>query len=111
PSVRLAPDRGRGGPPARGHWPPRGRRPDPGRDPGEEMALSRGPGSFMLGAVRPPHSSKDRPSFSVGSRVLLRAAGGSGRVTLTDDAGTSAVATLADGIEVELLAWRPRHGG
>jgi hypothetical protein len=37
--------------------------------------------------------------------------GGSERVTLTDDTGTSALATVAHGVEVEILAWRPRRGG
>jgi hypothetical protein len=31
-------------------------------------------------------------------------------VTLTDDAGTEAVATVPEGVEVEILAWRPRGG-
>jgi hypothetical protein len=36
--------------------------------------------------------------------------GGSDRVTLTDDGGTSALATISDGVEVEIVAWRPRRG-
>ena len=36
--------------------------------------------------------------------------GGSDRVTLTNDAGTSAIATIPGGVEVEIVAWRPRRG-
>jgi hypothetical protein len=32
-------------------------------------------------------------------------------VTLTDDSGTNVLATVADGVEVEILAWLPRRGG
>jgi hypothetical protein len=35
---------------------------------------------------------------------------GSG-VRLMDAAGTNAIATVADGAEVEILAWHPRRGG
>jgi hypothetical protein len=57
-------------------------------------------------------NSKPAPVLGIGSRVLVASRNGrSGHVTLTDDNGTSAVATVADGVEVEILAWRPRRGG
>ena len=60
----------------------------------------------------PSPGSKAPPVLGIGSRVLVASRSGrSGQVTLTDDAGTSAVATVGDGVEVEILAWRPRRGG
>ena len=47
--------------------------------------------------------------LAVGWRAYVARSGdGPARVTLTDDAGTSALASLVDGTEVEILAWRPR---
>jgi hypothetical protein len=49
--------------------------------------------------------------LSVGRRVFVNASsrGASGdRVALMDEAGTTICGTLADGAEVEILAWRPR---
>ena len=75
------------------------------------MRFPRGPGYVSVG-FRPSPEAKERPTLSVGSRVLVAARGGSDRgVALTDDGGTSVVATLPDGTEVEVLAWRPRRGG
>jgi hypothetical protein len=46
--------------------------------------------------------------FAVGRRVYVACAGdGSARVALTDDAGQTPLATLRDGTEVAILAWRP----
>src|SRR5262249_35765564 len=63
--------------------------------------------------VQPPPSPKEGPILAVGRRALVTCNGASDRdrVTLTDEEGTSAIATLDDGIEVEILAWRPRRGG
>jgi len=75
------------------------------------MRFPRGPGYVSVG-FRPSPEGKDRPTLSVGSRVLVAArAGGDRGVALTDDGGTSIVATIPDGTEVEVLAWRPRRGG
>jgi len=75
------------------------------------MRFPRGPGYVSVG-FRPSPEAKERPTLSVGSRVLVAARGGSDRgVSLTDDSGTSIVATVPDGTEVEVLAWRPRRGG
>ena len=75
------------------------------------MRFPRGPGYVSVG-FRPSPEAKDRPTLSVGSRVLVAARSGGDRgVALTDDAGTSVVATVPDGTEVEVLAWRPRRGG
>jgi hypothetical protein len=50
--------------------------------------------------------------LGVGSRVMVMARGnGSGGVRLMDAAGQNAIATVADGVEVEILAWHPRRGG
>jgi len=50
--------------------------------------------------------------LGVGSRVVVTSGNGrSDRVTLTDDSGTSMLATVASGVEVEIVAWRPRRGG
>ena len=66
------------------------------------------------------HRSFRRPSpvragkfvLAVGRRVFVaRSVDGPRRVTLTDDAGTNELATLTDGNEVEILAWRPRGSG
>jgi hypothetical protein len=76
------------------------------------MRLPRGPGFVSLGGVKPPPGVKDRPALAVGSRAVVAARnGGRGAVTLTDDTGSRDIATIADGTEVEVVAWRPRRGG
>jgi len=76
------------------------------------MALPRGPRFPTFGGVAPPPTTKDRAILAVGWRVLVSCRnGGSEHVTLTDESGTSPVATVADGVEVEIVAWRPRRGG
>ena len=82
-----------------------------GRDSGDEMPLPRGPRFPTYADARPP-ASKDRPVLGVGSRVLVTSGNGrSDHVTLTDDSGTSMLGTVASGVEVEIVAWRPRRGG
>jgi len=58
-----------------------------------------------------PSSSSTRvrgPVFAVGRRVSVAAEGTfPARVTLMDESGATALANLADGAEVEILAWRP----
>jgi hypothetical protein len=50
--------------------------------------------------------------LSVGRRVFLNCPPGDHRrVTLTDDAGQTTRHSLADGVEVEILAWRPHAPG
>jgi hypothetical protein len=50
--------------------------------------------------------------FAVGRRVYVACAGvGSARATLTADAGQTPLATLSDGTEVAILAWRPGWAG
>ncbi len=52
------------------------------------------------------------PVLAVGRRVYVaRSEDGPVRVPLTDYAGANALATLADGNEVEILAWRPGGSG
>jgi hypothetical protein len=66
----------------------------------------------------PPRSSNPRPLrgqgaiLSVGRRVFVNCpAERSRRIPLTDEAGETAAESLADGTEVEILAWRPRGAG
>jgi hypothetical protein len=59
--------------------------------------------------VAPP-PSRSGPVIAVGQRVLVNSAGNrSGSVTLADVSGKVLSAVhLADGIEVEVIAWRPQ---
>lgn len=71
-------------------------------------------GTFSGSFARGPQAgeSKGGPVLAVGRRVLVTCAGGRATgVTLTDGDGATPVATIADGAEVEILAWRPRRGG
>ena len=75
------------------------------------MPIPRGPRLPTFIDVRPP-SSKGRPVLGVGSRVTVVSRNGrSDHVTLTDDSGTGMLATIAPGVEVEIVAWRPGRGG
>ena len=70
------------------------------------MSFPGGPSSARMPAVRARYGG---PVLAVGHRVLVTGASQPpGRVTLTDDNGDMALATLADGVEVEILAWKPR---
>ena len=53
------------------------------------------------------------PIFAVGWRAYVASPGdGPARLTSTEEAGSDAGGTsLADGTEVEILAWRPRSNG
>jgi len=67
--------------------------------------------SFANGA-RSQSSPTERVVLGVGSRVIVVCRNsGSEAVALTDDGGTKEVATIAGGVEVEILAWRPRRNG
>lgn len=60
----------------------------------------------------PARSRDTHPVLSVGRRVFLNCPKGDHRkVTLLDDAGQNTRHSLADGVEVEILAWRPRAPG
>ena len=75
------------------------------------MSLSR---NSRFDTPRMPSSrqEKDGPVLAVGWRVLVTSPDGRAqRVTLTDADGTSALATVAAGAEVEILAWRPHRSG
>ena len=75
------------------------------------MSLPRGSRLPTFASVRMPPPSTGHPVLGVGSRVIVACrATGADRVTLLDASGTSALATIADGIEVEILAWSPRRG-
>ncbi|MCI0346499.1 MAG: hypothetical protein L0221_13805 [Chloroflexi bacterium] len=50
--------------------------------------------------------------FAVGRLAYVACSGQpAAQVALTDDAGSGAQTRLADGTEVEILAWRPRGAG
>jgi hypothetical protein len=67
---------------------------------------------FSQSFRRPSPARARGPVLAVGRRVYVaRSEDGPARVTLTDDAGANALATLPDGNEVEILAWRPRGSG
>jgi hypothetical protein len=66
----------------------------------------------MMPPRNPAPARDSRPVLSVGRRVFLNCPPGEHRrVTLTDDAGQTTRHTLADGVEVEILAWRPHAPG
>ena len=64
---------------------------------------------FSQRSFRRPASGRGcPPAIAVGRRVYVACSGdGRARVALTDDPRTTALASLADGTEVEILAWRP----
>ena len=64
--------------------------------------------SFSKRPVRSPPRRSTAAVLAVGQRVFVaRWADGPAFVALTDDTGKNAVASLADGTEVEIRAWRP----
>ena len=66
-------------------------------------------GSFRRGFRAAPLVRTHSSVFAVGRRVYVACAGDRlAHVALTDDAGADARSRLADGTEVEILAWRPR---
>ena len=69
--------------------------------------------AFFRGALRAPARPRIRVSvFAVGRRVYVACAGDrSAHVLLTDDAGNTPLASLGDGAEVAVLAWRPGWSG
>lgn len=69
--------------------------------------------AFPRGPLRAPVPARIRVSvFAVGRRVYVACAEGrSAAVTLTDEGGKRPLATLDDGTEVAILAWRPGWSG
>jgi hypothetical protein len=69
--------------------------------------------AFPRGPLRAPAPPRIRVSvFAVGRRVYAASAGDrSARVTLTDAEDKKSLATLPDGTELAILAWRPGWGG
>lgn len=64
--------------------------------------------SFSKRPFRSPPMRSTAAVLAVGQRVFVsRLADGPAFVALTDDTGKNAVASLADGTEVEIRAWRP----
>jgi len=59
------------------------------------------------GPIPSPRPSRGTgPVLSVGRRVFVHCPGRT--IELTDDAGSGGGSVLADGAEVEIVAWRPR---
>ena len=70
--------------------------------------------AFFRGSFRAPAPARIRVSvFAVGQRVYAAACAGdrSAGVMLTDDGGKNPIASLRDGAQVVILAWRPAWGG
>jgi len=76
---------------------------------GQVAAVERPVGTVRRGPDSSPAARPGRvPVLSVGRKVFVNARDG---VVLTDEAGRSMSRRLADGVEVEIVAWRPRGGG
>ena len=61
--------------------------------------------------VHEPARQSKEAVLAVGMRAIVRTHGeGLGRVSLTDEDGTASLGNLADGVQVEVTAWRPRRG-
>ena len=57
-------------------------------------------------------SGSSTPVLAVGQRVFVNCPGDrTGSVVLTDTSGQVPSSSLADGVEVEVLEWRPRGAG
>src|SRR5213080_1685117 len=87
--------------------------PDSGCDQGGlSMSVPRGAGWHPFSHARASRPPNDGPVHAAGWRVLVTSpGGGSKRVTLTDSDATTALATVAVGVEVEILAWHPSAKG
>jgi hypothetical protein len=72
----------------------------------QEDAMSFPQGSPAVKPVRPK-----APVFAIGRRMLACTEHRSGRVALTDPAGTTPCATLRNDTEVAIVAWRPGGTG
>ena len=76
------------------------------------MSVPRGAGWHPFSHARASRPPNDGPVHAAGWRVLVTSpGGGSKRVTLTDSDATTALATVAAGVEVEILAWQPSAKG
>ena len=73
------------------------------------MPVPRGPGFQPFRRFAPVMRPKDAQVFAVGGRAIVSCPGGA-RVMLTDEDGRNSLSAVADGVEVEVLAWRPRPG-
>lgn len=70
--------------------------------------------SFVRPRQTPMRPARETTVWAVGSRVFVNCPGERGRLvglTVSEDAGSRPVGTLGDGVEVEVLAWRPRGAG
>jgi hypothetical protein len=75
------------------------------------MAAPRGSFSPPFTRIEPSRGPKEAV-LPVGSHVIARPSGvGADRVTLTAEDGSTVLATVKAGVEVEITAWRPRRSG
>ncbi len=75
------------------------------------MSLPQSPRSFPAARSRPSRISDGGPVLAVGRRVHVQCPSGAGQVALTDALGTTVLAPIAEGLEVEILAWQPSWAG
>ena len=73
------------------------------------MPVPRGPGFQPFRRFAPVVRPKDARVFAVGGRAIVTCPGDA-RVVLTDEGGANSLSAVGDGVEVEVLAWRPRPG-
>ena len=71
------------------------------------MAFSQSPFVSRAPRLQPAESAEASYVFGIGSRAFV--ANQNGDVSLDDGSGKTAVGELADGAEVEIIAWRPRR--
>jgi hypothetical protein len=65
-------------------------------------------GRFRSPASAGPRARSTSSVFAVGRRAFIACAAEQlTGVILTDDSGATALGTLRDGVEVEIVAWRP----
>jgi len=67
------------------------------------------PGPFAKPRGAQVQGRNGGPVFGVGMRAFVRDTSGKGLVVLSDVSGKVALGHLADGAEVEILAWIPRR--
>ncbi len=94
--------------------PPRAGPPRDGALPGRSgagMATTQTPFFRRLTSAHTARGGSKGPIFAVGHRVFVTCGNAQRSVTLTDSTGGTALGTLVDGAEVEILAWQPRGTG
>ena len=73
------------------------------------MAAPRGSFAPQFTRIEPSRGPKEAV-LPVGSHAIVRPSG-AGAVTLTAENGSTVLASMKAGVEVEITAWRPRRSG